>query len=222
MKEHLLIIDMHQKLNLKRHGFSLVEVVVAVGIFSLAIVGVIGLLGPTSKSIAEVSDSDAATRVVTAIQTELQRIAQSAHYPITTSTTSGFQYIANTFLQPASNTDISGGGVTPNTYTFYASRDGSRIGLYSDTNNPDLWEGPNASGTTVANFDGLKYFEIVLIRNGDYPNAGDGLSPTANDSTAGFLAFTVRLRWPAYLPDGTHVLTASAKSSMIVPMAVTR
>ena len=61
-----------------RSAFSLVEVVVAVGIFALAIVGVIGLLSPTTKAVSEVSDNDAATRVVGIVQTELQALASKS------------------------------------------------------------------------------------------------------------------------------------------------
>lgn len=56
-----------------RRGFSLVEVVVAVGIFAIAVISVIGMLGPISKTVADVRESDDASRVVTVLQAELQR-----------------------------------------------------------------------------------------------------------------------------------------------------
>jgi len=161
------------KNNLRNRGFSLVEVVVAVGIFSLAIVGVIGLLGPTSKSVAEVSDSDAATRVIAAIQSSLQQ--------------EGIDTVKGQL----------GGG-----YVYYATRSGDKIGRSTDTT--DSAPSPLAQ----------RFFEFSLTRNTD-------LSPAGNDSSAGYLAFTLSLRWPAYMPNGTKAADA-AKSSMIVPMAITR
>lgn len=55
------------------HAFSLVEVVVALGIFAIAVISVIGLLVPINQSIADVQDSDDASRVSQAIQAELQK-----------------------------------------------------------------------------------------------------------------------------------------------------
>jgi len=166
-------------------GFSLVEVIVAVGIFALAIVGVIGLLVPTSKNITEVADSDSAARVISAIQSGLQR--------------AGYDTVKNDLIANK---------------TFYATKDGSKVGA---EDNSDLWK-PSENQE--------KFFEFKLVRNGDTPSQGDGLSPAANDATAGFLAFTIVLRWPAYAPtpdgvSGTPV-DPSQQSVMVVPAAITR
>lgn len=164
-----------------RAGFSLVEVVVAIGIFALAIVGVLGLLVPTSKNITNVADSDSASRVISAIQSGLQK--------------TDFTTVVNSL-----------GGAQ-----FYASKDGSKVGLGSNTS---LW---------TSNQE--KFFGFTLVRNGDSPNVGDGLSPAANDNTAGFLAFTIVLKWPAYAPSADGLGTpvdASQQSVMVVPAAITR
>jgi uncharacterized protein (TIGR02598 family) len=166
-------------------GFSLVEVVVAVGIFALAIVGVIGLLGPTSKNIADVADNDSATRVISAIQSGLQK--------------AGFDAVRGHMIANR---------------TFYATKDGSKVVASDDTT---AW-------TTGQNQE--KFFEFTLVRNGDTPNEGDGLSPEANDTTAGFLAFTIVLKWPAFAatPDGVTgtAVDNAQKSVMVVPAAITR
>lgn len=165
-----------------KKAFSLVEVVVAVGIFALSIVGVIGLLSPTNKAVADVSDSDAASRAISAIQSGLQR--------------SGFATVA---------ARLDG------TYAFCASKSGDKVGLRNDT--------------TVFPDPSEKFFEFALIRN-------ETLSPSGNDNTAGFLAFTISLRWPAFLANGTELgggLTGAAKdavdaqkSVLIIPAAITR
>jgi uncharacterized protein (TIGR02598 family) len=157
-----------------KSGFSLIEVVVSVGIFAVAIVGIIGLLAPTSKNVAAVADSDASIRAVAAIQSYLKE--------------QGFT---------GTQTIVDGGT------KYYANKGANVIG--------------NASLTTFSNND--KFFEFTLTRNTD-------LSPsTAADTTAGFLAFTIILKWPAYAPsaDGAGTLVAdSQKSTLIVPAAVTR
>jgi len=155
----------------KVSGFSLIEVVVAVGIFALAIVGVMGLLGPTSKNIADVADSDAASRVITAIQTQLQ--------------TAGYTSVSGNLAK-----------------TFYASKSGDIVGA-SDS---PVW-----SQTGIGNKD--KFFEFTLVRS--------DLSPVGNDTTAGFLAFTIVLKWPAFAGNGV-AMDNSQKSVMVVPAAITR
>jgi len=203
-------------------GFSLVEVVVAVGIFAISIVAVIGLLGPTNKSVADVRDTDDATRVVNAIQAQLQTMAEtSAGWTQLTSSTASVRLLR---LSSEVTTDDTAPikDLTTTDYTLYATRDGSRIHIYKDSGT--YWNGssPSDPTTPIPNWDGIKYFEITLIRNGDYPAVGNGLSPAANDATAGFLAFTIRLRWPAFLPNGQKFADNTQKSVLLVPAAVHR
>lgn len=89
-------------------AFSLVEVVVAVGIFAIAISAVIGLMVPVSRSVADVSDRDQAARLMTAIQGELSRL------PLTT-----IQQTVDT--PPAANDRL------------FANRDGSIIAFGNDS-----------------------------------------------------------------------------------------
>ena len=159
---------------MKKSGFSLVEVVVSVGIFAVAIVGIIGLFAPTTKNVAAVADSDSSTRAVAAIQSYLKEQGFT-----------GTQSIVDTGT------------------TYYANKGANVIG--------------NSTLATFPNND--KFFEFTLTRNTD-------LSPsTAADATAGFLAFTINLKWPAFTPtaDGVGAAVAdSQKSSLIIPAAVTR
>lgn len=201
-----------------RKGFSLVEVVVAVGIFALAIVGVIGLLSPTTKAVGDVSDSDAATRVVSIVQSELQALAStSAGW---NSFTTGSNAILRLSSEVAAYDNNPPSDYSSVPYVLFASKDGGIVGAYSSTK----WDG----GTTLEK-DGRKFFEIILIRNwspgdstADPPIAASGLSNPANDTTAGYLAYTIRLRWPAFLPNGVRVTDNSQKNVLIVPAAVTR
>lgn len=132
-----------------RAAFSLVEVVVAIGIFAIAVVSVIGLLGPINQSVASVKDGDDASRVVSIIQAELQRLG------VTT---------VNGYL----------GAGTP----LYANREGSKIGI-DDTNAPWDVDVPdlNGNGTMQAfELEAQKFFEINLKQNPDliFNAANDG------------------------------------------------
>lgn len=197
------------------------EVVVAVGIFALAIVGVIGLLSPTNKAIADVSDSDNATRVVSAVQQGLQQMAASGRFTTGSlgkgvgssaiNTVDGYiqgtAALATAPADPADGTTLAT-SATYNVFTLYASRDGSKIGLTGDAT---VW------GSTTDH--SKKYFEIMLIRNATLsPN-----STAANaDTASGYLAYTMRIRWPAYTPDGNEFKIHTQKSVLIVPGAITR
>jgi len=167
----------------KRSGFSLVEVVVSVGIFAVAIVGIIGLFAPTTKNVAAVADADGSNRAVAAIQSALKE--------------SGFTAVKSSFSKG---------------YIYYANKNGTVV--------DQIKTDGSLNQVVTSNVD--RFFEFSLTRNGDSPNVGDGLSPAANDNTAGFLAFTINLRWPAYLPNGVPVTDNSQKSTLIVPAAVTR
>lgn len=57
--------------NQSRKGFSLVEVVLAIGIFLVTILALVGLLGPTLKTVDEVEKTDEVSSVVSSINSFL-------------------------------------------------------------------------------------------------------------------------------------------------------
>ena len=72
-------------------GFSLVEVVLAIGIFLVTILALVGLLGPTLQSVDEVEKTDEIASVVNTVNAFLQNSPEIAG----TSTTSKFDLIYN-------------------------------------------------------------------------------------------------------------------------------
>jgi hypothetical protein len=179
------------------------------------------LLSPTTKAVADVADNDAASRVVSIVQSELQALASSSGgWANFTNTTNGYLRLA---ASVSSFDDSISATAAPATYkaaylaapyVFFASKDGGKVGNYAST----VW---GASGASDTEKDKDKFFEITLIRNWDTASS-TGLSSPTNDSTAGYLAYTIRLRWPAFLPSGVRVGDNSQKSVLIVPAAVTR
>src|SRR5690606_23550639 len=84
---------------------------------------------------------------------------------------------------------------------IYASSDGQKVA---------------AGGAAVWDSDGEKFFAITLTRNTD-------LSDPDDDDKSGYLAFTIKLSWPAYTPDPDGQPTASSQQSvMVVPAAIPR
>jgi uncharacterized protein (TIGR02598 family) len=176
----------------RRSGFSLVEVVVAVGIFAIAIVSIIGLLVPINNSVADIRDSEDASRLSTTIQGELQKLSFATLKAV---------------LDTPPVTDAN---------RIFSSRDGNIV----EAGRPDsqapartnVWDPQNVR--TQAEEDALKFFKVELIRN-------DDLSPAAGDAAAGYLAFTIKLSWPAFAPNG-DAIAASNQSVMLIPAAITR
>jgi type II secretory pathway pseudopilin PulG len=151
-------------------AFSLVEVVVAVGIFAVGIVAVLGLFAPVVQSARASSESEAAAGVVDLLASRLRVQSIAA--------------VADCLKSPAQfEQDASRSDYDPvaDSRVFYASLAGDKIGLGDDP----VWNGRDRD----------KFFEIVLIRN-------EALSPVDNDGAAAWLAFNVRVRWPAFLPLG--------------------
>lgn len=67
-----------QKNSTYRRGFSLIEVVLAIGIFMVTVLALVGLLGPTLKSVDEVQQTDAIASVVNSLNAFLQQSPEIA------------------------------------------------------------------------------------------------------------------------------------------------
>jgi type II secretory pathway pseudopilin PulG len=192
-------------------AFSLVEVVVAVGIFALAIVAVIGLLAPLGSSVTDVRDGDDASRVATTIQSGLQ------------------DEVNRLKQQDSSSYWTTFASYLDGTTVLYANRDGSVVGKV-DSLGPDglsIWDTDKAGGVTPLE-EFARFFEVTLSRN-------TALSSVATDASAGYLAFNITLRWPGYIRTGedsvvqvyhpdpdTNASLKAQQSVLILPAAVVR
>ena len=74
----------------RRDGFSLIEVVLAIGIFLVTVLALVGLLGPTLQSVDEVEKTDEIASVVNTVNAFLQNSPA-----IATETDSKFNTIFN-------------------------------------------------------------------------------------------------------------------------------
>lgn len=172
-----------------RSGFSLIEVVVAIGIFAFGMVAVLGLFSPMARSVSGSSEGEAAARLADALRAKLQSMPMAQVETLLKNSTEKSHELTDADLR--SDYDI-----TQDAQLLFANRDGSKIGLYTDS----IWYLP----AIRANWDGEKFFEIALIRNEVIsPKAapvggGTGTSATA---IAPVLAYTARVRWPAFVAD---------------------
>jgi uncharacterized protein (TIGR02598 family) len=209
-----------------KRAFSLIEVVVAVGIFAVGMVAIVGLFTPVARWVSSSSDADAATRVADALRTKLQAMPFGEVIALLKNTTGSGHEVsaadARGDYNPAADPQI-----------VFASRDGSKVGVYADS----VWNDP----ATEQNTDREKFFEIALIRNdalSPRPIATEpveGETPVDPDATAFVLAYIARVRWPAFVnvggagavqvgsnPSGTVRFDHSSKQVMFFTGAVTR
>jgi prepilin-type N-terminal cleavage/methylation domain-containing protein len=164
-----------------RHAraFTLLEVVVAVGIFAIGIIAAIGLFTPVARSVGEAADGEAASRLPDLVRVRLQTLGIDAVAP---------RLKVRTGAAAHELTTADGSGVydvARDPQILFASRDGTKIGDYADP----IWIDP----AIRQNSDREKYFEIALVRN-------ETLSPRdpASDALAPVLAYTARVRWPSF------------------------
>ncbi len=170
-------------------AFSLIEVVVAIGIFAVGMVAVIALFAPVAKSVASISDAEAATAIAERLHDQLARrtLAAQSFVPVIAllkNSTARSHEVTVADNAPGATTDLR-----TDARLLFASRDGSRLGAYPDA---VIWGGATPN-------DADKFFEITLIRN-------ETLSPIVADSATPppiVLAYTARIRWPAFVPDNT-------------------
>lgn len=171
-----------------RQAFTLLEVVVAVGIFAAGMVAVMALFAPVARSVTDVSDSEAAASLAGVIGDLLQRrvAAAGTFAPVATLLKVSNGRGGHQLTDADENPEASGSDPRLDSQLLFASRDGTRIGTYSDA----VW------GTGGAADDRVKFFEIALVRN-------ETLSPNdpAADAASIVLAYTARIRWPAFVPD---------------------
>jgi type II secretory pathway pseudopilin PulG len=168
-------------------AFSLLEVVIAVGVFAVGMMAVFGLFAPVAKSVADNSDAAVAAQVAEAVHARLQgQKFDDVVKLLKNSTTTGHEL---TDADAKSDYDVAA-----DKQLLFASRDGLKVGAYGES----IWVGGNRE----------KFFEIALIRNETLsPRAASGTDEAGNTvtvdpvATAAVLAYTLRVRWPAFVAD---------------------
>lgn len=180
---------------MRRAGFSLLEVVVAVGVFALAMTGILGLFAPVARTVSESADADRAARVADALRLKLRALPFADVIALLkTGTATG-----HPLTQADARADYE---LARDPQLLFASRDGTKLGPYNDP----VWIDP----VTRRNSDRDKFFEIALVRNevispppSTTTDAAGATVTITPDDTATFLGYTARFRWPAYVSDGT-------------------
>ena len=173
-----------------RRGFSLIEVIVAVVIFAVGMVAVLGLFAPVTKSVSTVSDSEVAARAADMVRARVQTLPFELALALV-------QEVADVRRKDGDGNYNPNDG-TRNPAVIFGKLSGD-IGIYDAGEGRRNWYDSSVpTPQPMSNAD--KFFEIDLIRN-------DTLTPKAEDATAPMVAYTMRVRWPMFMPasSGTGV-----------------
>jgi uncharacterized protein (TIGR02598 family) len=148
-----------RKVYLKKTAFSLVEVVVAVGVFAIAVVAVIGMLVPINQGIANVQDGDDASRVAHVIQSELQKTPFASVQDFIDKGTILYANKTGSIVAPDTDLkwDVNGvGGITLDEQSakFFQIKLELNAVLSPNGNNPALYTGGFLAFTIVMRWPG--------------------------------------------------------------------
>ncbi len=171
-----------------RAGFSLIEVIAAVALFAIGMVGALALFAPVTKSVANVGEVEAAARVADAVRARLQAMPFDDARALVQDPGAVRTKDADPAYNPNNGARYPGvlfGKLSGEVGVYQAAGQGRAAGWYTG----------NTTGTANPTQmpDGDKFFEIDLIRTTE-------LTPAAADGTAPLIAYSIRLRWPAFLP----------------------
>jgi len=159
-------------------AFSLIEVIAAVVIFAIGMVAVLGLFAPVTRTVATVSEAEAAARVADAVRARLQTLPFASALAL-------IQEVADVRRKDGDGNYNPNNG-TNNPAVLFGKLDGD-VGVYDGSTGRRQWF--DARGARVLDAD--KFFEIDLIRS-------DAVTPRSEDATAAMVAYTMRVRWPAF------------------------
>jgi type II secretory pathway pseudopilin PulG len=186
-------------------AFSLIEVVAAVGVFAIGMVGVISLLAPVTQSIATVSDAEAAARVADAVRARVQALGFTKGSTFIQDIATVRKNDADPAYNPnagAAHPQVLFGKLSGEVAFYDATAKTWRDYDYSAGVSAASASGPVQR--TLADVD--KFFEIDLIRN-------ETLSPKANDATAPLIAYVIRVRWPAFVATSASTAVQSGQNA---------
>jgi hypothetical protein len=175
-------------------------VVAAVAIFAIGMVSVLGLFAPVAKSVSAVGEAEAAGRVADAVRARLRALPFEQVLPL-------IQEVADVRRNDGDGTYNPNDG-TKHPAVLFGKRSGE-IGIYDSAEGRKAWYDSSVP-TPQRMADADKFFEIDLIRN-------EALSPKADDELAPMVAFTIRVRWPAFLasPGGVPIQVGANSTGQV-------
>jgi type II secretory pathway pseudopilin PulG len=191
------------RVNPVRSGFSLVEVVVSVGIFAVAVLSILALLLPNTKSVADQIDAGVAQRLGENIQLELDRYGFAAVVGALPNKTARIFMVASKDGERVLITGEDPYAAWNDTYGSYKS---DAAGNYDTVAAPLAAENNLITATTPGVPPGIAFRDRFFLIEVSWP---DTYPQYKVDS--GVMPVNVRLLWPYRLPDGPAAPKSTTK-----------
>lgn len=175
-------------------GFTLIEVVLALGVFFISILALIGLLAPMLRSVDEIEKIDEITSVVNTVNAFLQSSPEIA-------VRDGDGKVTKTTFNAVYEAVVDGGEATIFVYRYYDSSDVIRLEVgFSSEEEDAAHVGPN-SVVNPANFNNAAgpIFRVVLSASSVTPLLPDALRTDPRNSDG---IYTLTQASPADYPEG--------------------
>lgn len=173
----------------QRSAFSLVEVVIAIGIFSLVIVAVVGLLIPITRDTTAVTEVTTSLRLAEGVNRELERVGGTVVAGLGTNTL----YLVAT---------PDGGRILRTQQTTTGGSPGTNASFPAEN---DLEATPANPVPGIAKRDRFFLVEVRLLQD-DPGTTDDNIHFQAGD---GAVPVEVRVSWPFYTPKGPQPASLS-------------
>jgi type II secretory pathway pseudopilin PulG len=190
--------------NRSRPGFSLVEVVVSVGIFAVAVLSILALLLPNTKTVADQIDAGVAQRLGENIQLELDRYGFAAVVSALPNKTARIFMVASKDGERVLVTGEDPYAAWDDTYGNNYKSDAA--GNYNTVAAPLAAENNLVTATTPGVPPGIAFRDRFFLIEVSWP---DTYPQYKVDS--GVMPLNVRLLWPYRLPDGPAAPTTTTK-----------
>ena len=192
----------------RKWGFSLVEVVVAVGIFAVAVLSIVGLLLPNTKSVADGIDADVAQRLGENIQFERARYGFANVVAALPSPYNANRKIYMVATKDGSRVLVTGEDPYQAWSDTYGTYDPESAGNYNSVAAADALAAENdlITDSSPGVPPGIAFRDRFFLIEVSWP---DGHPQYQNN--LGFMPLNVRVLWPYRLPNGPANPSSSSK-----------
>jgi type II secretory pathway pseudopilin PulG len=190
----------------RKGGFSLVEVVVAVGIFAVAVLSIVGLLLPNTKSVADSIDADVAQRLGENIQFELARYGFANVAAALPAPYNANRKIYMVATKDGSRVLVTGEDPFQAWSDTYGTYDPESAGNYNTVASTETAENALITDSSPGNPPGIAFRDRFFLIEVSWPDGHPQYK-----TNVGFMPLNVRLLWPYRLPNGPANPTGSSK-----------
>jgi type II secretory pathway pseudopilin PulG len=185
-----------------RRAFSLVEVVIAVGIFAVAVITIVGLLVPNTKQVAAQVEAQVAQRLADNIRLELERYG---YHNVTSGLNAAADRLFLVATQDGTRVLITGEDPYAAWNDTYGNYDPDSAANYPAVASPLAAEKKLETDGSPDNPPGIAFRDRFFLIEVAWPSY-----PQFNNNNRGAVPLNIRVLWPYRLPNGPASPTSSS------------